>query len=299
MNQLAWCNGRLISDDELFVNVSDVGFTLGVTVSEQLRTFNGQLYQLDEHMNRLQRSLQAIGIEDIDLTVLRDEARTLAAHNHSLLQPGDDLGLTLFATPGLPVGTAGPKRTVAMHTAPVSFHRWADKYENGESLVVTSVRQVPASCWPPHLKCRSRMHYFLADREAVQKQPGARALLLDQDGFVAEASTASVLVFRAEEGLVAPPEEKVLPSVSVGVIKRIAGELDLPFIHRDLTVDDVHSADEVMLTSTSPCVLPVTSVDAQSISGGKPGDTFHQLVAAWSALVGVDIAAQAKQFSAR
>lgn len=300
MNQLAYCNGHLIPHEKLSVSVTDVGFTLGVTVSEQLRTFNGKLFQLDEHIQRLGQSLQAIGLPNIDLEHLKNEATTLAAHNYSLLEPGDDLGLTLFVTPGSAAADAElAKPTVAMHTAPVSFQRWANKYQAGESLVVTSVRQVPANCWPPHLKCRSRMHYFLADREARQKESGARALLLDQDGFVAEASTASVLLFRADEGLIAPPEAKVLPSVSVGVIKQLTEALQLPFVHRDFTVDEVHAADEVFLSSTSPCVLPVVSVDGTNISDGKPGATYQEILAAWSARVGVDIAAQATQFAQR
>ncbi len=299
MNQLAYCNGRLIPHEKLSVSVTDVGFTLGVTVAEQLRTFRGKLFQLNEHLQRLGDSLKAIGLPNIDLEKLKSEAGTLAAHNHSLLKPGDDLGLTIFITPGLATDAECAEPTVAMHTAPVSFHRWASKYEDGESLVVSNIRQVPASCWPPHLKCRSRMHYFLADREARQKESGARALLLDQDGFVAEASTASVLLFRADEGLIAPPEGKVLPSVSVGVIKQLTEVLKLPFIHRDFTVEEVYTADEVFLSSTSPCILPVVKIDGRNISDGKPGGTYHKIYSAWGSRVGVEIAAQARQFSQR
>ena len=302
MDQLAWLNGERVPSERLSVSVTDAGFVQGATVSEQLRTFDGQLFQLDEHLQRLSHSLQIIGIDDLDMAVLKNAARSLASDNYRLLQPGDDLGLTLFVTPGPYAAFASTRdsgATVGMHTAPIGFHRWNKKYATGETLVVSTIRQVPASCWPPELKCRSRMHYFLADREAAKIRPGARALLLDQDGFLAEASTASVVLFRADEGLVAPMEEKILPSVSVGVLKSLAQELDIGFRHRDLTPDDLVSADEMFLSSTSPCLLPVIAVDDSPIGAAVPGKMFRSMIDAWSRLVGVDIVGQATTFANR
>jgi branched-chain amino acid aminotransferase len=302
MNQLSWLNGELIPAEQLSVSVVDAGFVQGATISEQLRTFSGRLFQLDEHMERLDHSLQIVGINNVNVAALRSAATTLAAHNYSLLQAGDDLGFTLFVTPGASAAVTSanqPDATVAMHTAPIAFHRWSETYSLGEALVVSRIRQVPANCWPAELKCRSRMHYFLADREVARMQPGARAMLLDQEGFVAEASTASVVLYRADEGLVAPMQEKVLPSVSVGVLKSLARELDVGFCHRDLTVDDVISADEVFLSSTSPCLLPVVTVDGEQIGSGVPGQIFHRMITAWSRLVDLDIVAQATRFTNR
>ena len=302
MDQLCWLNGEWISAEQLSISVVDTGFVLGVTVSEQLRTFGGRLFQLDEHLRRLSQSLLIIGIDGLDMDELKDAAMSLAAHNHGLMHPKDDLGLTIFVTPGsmaASVSADSAKATVAMHTAPVSFQRWSDKYATGETLVVSSVRQVPASCWPPELKCRSRMHYFLADREAARIKPGARALLLDQDGFLAEASTASVVLHRPDEGLVAPPAEKTLPSVSVGVLKSLAAEAGIEFQHRDLTLEDVRTADEMFLSSTSPCLLPAVTVDDAPVGDGKPGPVFQQLIDRWSRLVGLKIVDQAVAFSSR
>jgi branched-subunit amino acid aminotransferase/4-amino-4-deoxychorismate lyase len=282
--------------------VFDPGFVQGVTVSEQLRTFGGTLFELDQHLQRLSRSLQIVGLTDIDLDSVRTQALAIASHNHSLLQPGDDLGLTIFVTPGCATSAPGGQHagpTIGIYTTPLPFHRWSNCYTGGESLVVSSVRQSPGNCWPEELKCRSRMHYYLADQEARRKKPGARALLLDQSGFVAEASTASVLAWRQDEGFVAPPVEKVLPSISVRVIKRLAAELSLNFVHRDLTVEDMLTADEVLLSSTSPCLLPVLSIDQTTIGNGQPGPIFQQVLSAWNQLTNTDIAAQAVQFATR
>src|SRR5690606_15089688 len=105
--------------------------------------------------------------------------------------------------------------TVCLHTRRLPYAHWADKYEVGEALATTPVLQAPGECWPPALKCRSRMHYYLADREAAARFPGARALMLDAGGFATEASTANVLVYRAGVGLLTPPRAKILPGISL------------------------------------------------------------------------------------
>lgn len=177
MSRLAYLNGQFIPEESITVPVYDAGFVQGITVAEQLRTFGGKLFRLDQHLRRLQRSLEIIRITDVDLISLGKAAQTLAEHNHQLLAAGDDLGLSLFVTPG-PYPTfapPGPQRpTVGMHTYPIPFHLWNGKYASGERLIVSSVRQVPNNCWPLELKCRSRMHYYLADREAREREPDAR-----------------------------------------------------------------------------------------------------------------------------
>jgi branched-subunit amino acid aminotransferase/4-amino-4-deoxychorismate lyase len=302
MPRLAYLNGQFVPEASLSVPVYDAGFVQGVTVAEQLRTFGGKLFRLDQHLERLRRSLEIIRISDIDLASLGEAAQELASLNHKLLAPGDDLGLSLFVTPGAYPAFAppGPREpTIGMHTYPIPFHLWNDKYSIGERLVVSSVRQVPNNCWPLELKCRSRMHYYLADREARDREPGARALLLDQDDFIAEASTASVILFHEGEGFLSPPREKILPGVSVGVLEELAREMGIAFLHRDLTVDDVYSSDEVILCSTSPCLLPVVSLDGRPIGAGVAGKVSQQAVAAWSRLAGLDLVEQANRFARR
>jgi branched-chain amino acid aminotransferase len=306
-HEIAYLNGKFIDAPELVVPVYDTGFVLGVTVAEQVRTFRGRLFRLESHLRRLSHSLRVIDVEPgIDLDQLAEAARELAARNHALLDPEDDLGLSIFVTPG-PYSTMaesarrdgrrGPM--VCMHTYALAFHLWVGNYQRGQSLAVSSVRQVPPDCWPPELKCRSRMHYYLADLQARRMQPSARALLLDHDDHVLEASTANIIIFRRGEGIISPPQEKILPGISVGVIGALAEQLGVGFHHRDLTVEDVRQADEVMLCSTSPCVWPVTELDGQPIGHGKQGEICHRLLAAWSELAGLDIVAQATKFSHR
>ncbi len=300
---IAFLNGQFVAADQMKVSVVDVGFVQGVTVAEQIRTFGGRLFRLDQHLARLQRSLDIVGVDPgMTADELRTTAIELAAKNHAILTTGDDLGLSIFVTPGPyatynPQGTAGP--TIGMHTYPVPFSLWADKYEQGQHLVTAGTRQVSPLNWPPELKCRSRMHYYLADREARSADPLARAVLLDLEGYVSEASTANILAYYLESGVVSPPKDTILPGFSLATLHELADVLEIPFRYERLTPDDLARADEILLCSTSPCILPVVRLDGKTIGKGEPGSIFRRLLAAWNELVGVDIAAQARRFAKR
>ena len=300
---LAYWNGRFAPFSQVCLPPYDAGFVQGTTVGEQLRTFGGRLFMLDEHLARLRRSLDVIGVRPaVSLGTLAEISRSLARHNHALLADGDDLGLSIVVTPGVysafACGARGGPTTLVM-TYPLAFELFASLFERGQPLVVTSIRQVPADCWPPELKCRSRMHYYLADREAREREPGSRALLLDHDGFVTEASTANVVAYFAGEGLVSPPKEKILPGISVARLADIARSIGIDFHLRPLSPADLARSDELFLTSTSPCIVPCARLDGQPIGDGRPGPVFRRLLEAWGRDVGVDIAAQAARFAHR
>jgi branched-subunit amino acid aminotransferase/4-amino-4-deoxychorismate lyase len=143
------------------------------------------------------------------------------------------------------------------------------------------------------------MHYYLADRQAAAVDPRARALLLDAQGLVSETSTANLLTYNAGDGLTSPPLTKILQGISLSVVVELVRQAGVATQQRDLSVDDVISADEVFLSSTPMCLLPVTRLNGRPIGAGQPGELFHRLIAAWSDMVGIDIVRQAERFSSR
>jgi branched-subunit amino acid aminotransferase/4-amino-4-deoxychorismate lyase len=293
----AYLNGAWIPRAQLAINVEDAGFLLGTTVTEKLRTFRGSVFRLDEHLARMRRSLEIVGLDSGAIAGALAAAIPEFVQRHEGQIPAEsDWSITAFATPG--VGD-GSRPTICVHGDPLPFERWAGQLEHGLPVVVSEIRQVPDNCWPSELKCRSRMHYYLADRAAAARQSGARAILLDQDGRVAEATSANVLVYRQHEGLSSPPDDHILVGISLGVVHELAGKLGVPFMRRRLTIEELQKADEVMLASTSVCLLPVVECDGQPIGEGVPGPMFKRLLAAWSKMVGVDIAGQARRFGIR
>ena len=297
----AFLNGKFLPAKQVAIPLTDAGFVLGATLAEQLRTFHGRIYRTDEHLARLWRSLELLHVAPrLTRAEVAAAAEELVARNHRLLHAEDDLGVSIVITPGAYPGYGGSAASeplVCLHTYPLQFQFWAEKYRVGQRLRTTSVEQVPERCWPRGMKCRSRVHYYLADHQAAELEPGARAVLLDEHGRVTEASTANILLYRADMGLAAPPRGAVLPGISLATVVELAAELGIPYAERELLPDDLATADEVLLSSTPLCLLPATSLNGKLIGPGKPGAVFQRLIQAWSKRVGLGIVGQAERFA--
>lgn len=295
MNEpLVYLNGRLVPASTASLAIYDAGVVLGATVSELTRTFRKQPFRLDEHLQRLFRSLRYtrmdIGMSEGELRKITDE---LLAHNGLLLDEADDLGVVHFVTAGeypTYAGLAGKRSepTVCVHTFPLPFELWARKMRDGVHLVTPSIRHVPPQCYDPKMKQRSRMHFYLADKEAQLVDPEASALLLDVDGNVTETAAANFLL--VDHGvIVAPTTRNSLPGVSRATVIELAGQLGIPFAERDLQLFHALNADEAFLSSTPYCLMPVTKINGLPLAVGP---IYRRLLAAWSQTVGLNIEQQ-------
>jgi branched-chain amino acid aminotransferase len=296
---LAYLNGRMVPVSEARLPVFDAGVVQGVAIAEQCRTFKRRPFRLNEHLDRLFRSLHFwgwdIGLEKKDLA---DISEKLVADNGKLLAAGDELGVIQFVTPGPYATYAGMSEqpashspTVCVHTFRLPFELWSDRMQYGARLVTPVVRHVPPQCYTPHIKHRSRLHFYLAEREARLNDREAWALLLDLKGKVTETNGANFLIIK-KGVIVSPTTNNILPGVSRDVVIEIALKLGIPFVERDFSVSAAKSANEAFLTSTPFCLMPVTSIDGHAVGNGKPGPVFQRLLECWSTEVGVDIKQQ-------
>lgn len=303
---LVYLNGKLVPASQAHLAIFDAGIVLGATVTEMTRTFRQEPYRLDDHLDRLFRSLK---YTRMDVSITKPElaavSRELIAHNAKLIDPEDELGLIHFVTAGeFPVyaGSAGRAArltpTICAHTFPMPFELWVNKLDAGSHLVTPSIRHVPPQCYDPKMKYRSRMHYYLADKEAQLVDPDASALLLDLNGNVTETGGANFLI--VERGtIVSPTLTNTLPGISRATVIELAKKLGIPFVEKDIQVHSVMNADEAFTATTPYCILPVTKINGVPIGDGKPGPIWRKLLAAWSDLVGVDIEAQMRSIAKR
>jgi branched-chain amino acid aminotransferase len=288
---LAFLNGSFMPQSEAALPLHDAGFVMGVTVTDLCRTFRHRLYRWPDHLARFRRSCEATDIavkfEDADITRL---ANDLVQRNCKHIAPAADLAVVLFATPG-PIGSylglsgaAGDDPTFGMHTVPLPFERyrpWIAK--GGARLRTPPTRQVPIECVDPHIKQRSRMHWWLA---AKQVGTDAQALLLDVNGHVTETASSNFILVR-NETLISPRRECILEGISMNVLAELAAQLQIPMEHRDLTLDDCYAADEALLTCTSYCIAGVGQLNHHVMNW--PGPMLRRLVEAWNKEVGIDI----------
>src|SRR5262245_26179055 len=253
----AFLNGRFMPAWEAHLPLYDAGFVLGATVTDLCRTFRQQLYRWEDHLRRFRASCRLahidVNIDDLEITRL---ARELVQRNTASFSPTIELCLVLFATPGPigyyhgePGGAGDGAPTFGMHTFPLPYARYRRLIEHGADLIVPAVRHVPASCVDPQIKQRSRMHWWLADREVQAAHPGAIALLLDEQGHVTETAAANFLIVKRGT-IFSPPTGTVLRGVSLQVVRELSERHGIAFEERPLSAEECLSADEALLTST-------------------------------------------------
>jgi len=296
---LAYLNGRISPISQTSLSIFDMGIVMGASVTEMGRTFHHEPFRLKEHVDRLFRSIRHVGFE-VDLTreSVVDLARELIDHNSRLILPHHDLGVSMFVTAGTSLiytGYAGMathrKPTICVHTFPLPFELWAEKYTAGQHVVTPSIRHLPPECLDPKIKSRSRMHWYLADEQARLVDPRAIALLLDRQDNVTETSTANFFIVQPGK-LVTPTGRNTLHGISQQVVAELAEQFDLQYEQRDLQTYDVVNAEEAFTTSTPYCILPVTMINGRPIGSGRSGPVYDLLLKAWSQMVNLDIAGQ-------
>lgn len=292
----AYLNGEWLPLSQARLSILDLGLQ-GIAVAEMIRTFHHRPFRLEQHLQRLQHSLEAVGFDPgLSLSELADIGERLVRENSRLIPAAHDLGLVYFVTAGVNptyLGAAGGqlrRPSVGVQTFPLPFELWAAKYEAGQRLVIPQIRQLAAEALDPTIKHRSRLHWHLAEREARLVDPQANALLLDQQGHLTETASGNLCVVRG--GVILTPAENALKGVSLQVVAELAADLEIPLRRVDLPPSDALAADEVFTTSTPYCLLPVTWLNGCEIGDGAPGPVFRKLLATWSELVGVDIAEQ-------
>ncbi|MCH8206667.1 MAG: aminotransferase class IV [Chloroflexi bacterium] len=294
MEYLIWLNGEHVPRSEAKISMMDRGFRMGDVVFDTSRTFNGKIFRLREHLDRLYRSLKYIRIDPgISIERMEELTEDLVQRNESLRQPGDDYMITQIVTRGDrgPV-TQPPKPNVAIWIDPIDFPRYAPLFNDGAHVVIPRTRAYSSMQVDPKIKHYNRLNFVLAELEATDVDPEAFPVLLDTDGNVSESTGANFCI--VTDGVLKTPDDgATLQGVSQMTLLELAGQLGIPTSVEALQPYDVYTADEAFLCSTPYCLLPVGRVDNRQIGDEVPGPVTRQLLAAWSELVGLDIVDQA------
>ncbi|HXD87074.1 MAG TPA: aminotransferase class IV [Urbifossiella sp.] len=323
---LAYLNGRLLPFAEAALPLADAGFAFGATVVDNARTFRHKLFRWPDHLARFRRDCQTCYIplqqSNEQLTATADE---LISHNASLLPPGGELQLVTFATPG-PLalyGTAGswvapasnrcetdstgwkpvsPSKapTLGMHTYPLPFARYRRFFTEGAVLAAAGFQSsARADALSPTVKHRSRLSWWiteqrLRDPESPFYKPGAVAVMMNGSG-PGDTAIGSILSV-ADDSVIAAEEGSVLESISVRVVAELCADMGIPFRRRPLdpVAENEDAIKEVLLAGTGFCLAGVRefALREESRRYAWPGPIYQKLLAAWSELVGVDIAQQ-------
>ena len=289
----AYFNGEWMAYGDVRIPPTDRGFSLGDLVFEVERTFGGKPFRLEQHIDRLYRSLTYVrmsaGMSAQEMTAITEEAVERAKADHPEV---GDFSMRQIVTRGTVDLFDPPSPTVLIHVGEQGFW-YADLYDTGMHGVIAKTRAYSPQALDPKIKHYSRMNFVLAHQEAHDVEPGAWPILLDDRGFLAEGNGQNVFIV-TDGALRTPTDYAALQGVSRGMTIDLARQLGIPLIEEDLQPYDLYTADEAFWTTTSMCVMPMTMVDRRPIADGKPGPMSQRLLAAWSEAVGVDIVGQAQ-----
>jgi branched-chain amino acid aminotransferase len=278
-------NGKLVHRDQAGVSPFDSAVQGGDAVWEGLRLYNGRIFKLTEHLDRLRSSALALAFASIPSaeTITAELRRTLAANG---MRDGVHIRLTL--TRGVKY-TSGmdPRLNVAGPTL-IILPEWKNPvYDTaGITLITSSVRRFPPDCLDPKIHHCNLLQSILAKIQA--NVAGADdALMLDLRGFVAE--TNATHVFLVARGEVLTSHETACPEgITRGTVLEICRTEGIPWREKDLSLTEVYRADEMFCTGTMGELAPVLTVDGRTIGTGAPGSLTLRLTELFRRRVAVE-----------
>jgi branched-chain amino acid aminotransferase len=278
-------NGRLVHRDAAGVSPFDSAVQGGDAVWEGLRLYEGRVFKLDEHLDRLRGSALALAFTDIPPRerIVEEIRRTLEVNG---MRDGVHVRLTLTRgvkyTSGMDprLNRGGPTLIVlAEHKAPVYSRE-------GITLVTSTVRRPPPDCLDPKIHHCNLIPSILAKIQA--NAAGADdALMLDPRGFVAETNATHVFV--VDRGAVRTGFTTACPEgITRATVLEICRRHGIPCGEKDLSLTEVYRADEVFCSGTMGELAPVTAVDGRAIGDGKPGPVTRRLTELFRELTGTE-----------
>jgi branched-chain amino acid aminotransferase len=292
---ISYFNGEWIPKDECKISMDNRGFRLGDAVFEVDRTYGGKFFNMDDHMDRLFRSLK---YTRMDPGISRDEMKQITSEaverNWHLVPEGSDMNVRQVVTRG--EGSSvndGSPATVFVAAYPMGFDRYAHLYDEGAHVVFARTRSYHPDSLDPKVKHVSRMNFVLAELEASDVDPDSWPVLLDLDGNISEGTGFNFWVV-TDGKLRTAGDRTLLQGVSRKTLLSLADELGIPVELDDIQLYDAYTADEAFVSGTSHCLLPVSKLDNRPIDGDVPGPVVSRLLAAWSERVSVDLIGQAQ-----
>ena len=272
---LIYFDGELIPKEAARVSVYDHGLLYGDGVFEGIRSYDGKVFRLEQHLDRLYASAQAIALkiplskEEMGEAVLK----TLRANKLR------DAYIRLVVTRG--IGDLGldprkcPKPTIFIITDKIKLYP-KEFYENGLEVIVTKTKRNIREALNPGIKSLNYLNNILA-RIEVNRANMAEGIMTNIEGYVAEATADNVFIVRNKEVITPPTEMGALRGITRDAVLEIAETLGIKAHELPFTVKELYEADECFLTGTAAEVISVVKVDDKNIGDGKPGEITLKL----------------------
>ena len=288
MAEIIYLNGHLIPRSRAKLSPFDHGFLYGYGLFETMRAYDGCIFRLDHHLTRLHQGAEMLGL--VHNVIASEAKQSLEAACLETLKANKlrnaRIRLTLSAGEGDmtpdPGTCSDPTILVtARNLTPLP----SEKYEQGFIAVLSSMRRDSQSLLS-RLKSTCYVNNILARMEA--KAAGAdEAILLNEQGYLAEGSTSNVFLVNKEMLITPSLESGILPGITREAVLEIAQIVNIKTVERETVPNELTEADEAFFTNSILEIMPLTWFDGKPIGTGKPGQLTKKLMAAYKKLVNV------------
>jgi branched-chain amino acid aminotransferase len=282
MSDLVYINGAMVAKEKAYVSLYDHGLLYGDGLFEGIRTYNGRVFKLDEHLERLSYSAAALLIPmPVTQPVLRGSVLELCkANNH---QSGY---IRLTVTRGTGLGL-DPKHinnnaNIYISTEQLSLYP-AALYETGLVMITASNRLPPFDVIDPRIKCTGKYTNNIQAKLEANRIGAGEAVMLNHQGYVCECTGDNIFVFHGEVLKTPPAHSCGLMGITRNTVLSLARENGIPVEETMLTQYDIYNADECFLTGTGAEVIPAIELDARQIGSGLAGHHTKELIALFRA----------------
>lgn len=312
-------SGEWVPESKAAIHIYDSQFMFGDGVFEMVRTFNHRFFLLDEHIDRLFKSMRFL---DIPITKTKEEVRSLCheafERNSSFFKKDingftEECRLMLNVSRG-PLGIYKevfelqkgenwnePTWIINVWELSKTSKTLAHYFVTGVNAVIPEQRQIPSRLLENKVKNRSRMHYQVANLQMKPYGKDAMPLLLDEDGFVAESTGANFLIVKNNKIVSPEPRNMLRGSSMIYVLETLAPQLGIEVEYKNFEPYDVLEADEAMFTGTFVNLLPCNRLNGKylndKVKGNPMGDLTKKICDQWSKNVGMDIIQQIKHWA--
>ena len=264
-----YINGQIVPQEDAKISVFDHGLLYGDGVFEGIRAYNGKIFTLDEHLDRLYDSATAISLKIPITKAEMAEAikQTMKANNLT------DSYIRLVVTRGVgklgldPNKCATPQIIIITDT--IELYSKA-LYEKGLDIVTVTTIRNHFSALDPKIKSLNYLNNILAKIESIQAGAG-EALMLNKDGYVAECAGDNIFIFKNNILRTPPSSAGILVGITRNVVMKLATEMGVQVREELMTRYDLYIAEECFLTGTAAEIIPVVKIDGRTIGTGKPG----------------------------
>lgn len=276
-------NGKWVGPGEALVPVEDRGYQLADGVYEVVRVYGGRAFALQPHLDRLARSAAEL---EMDLPLTLDEVGALVkeAPGRRGVEDGQVyIQVTRGAAPRVHHFPEDARPSLVVYASPLR-RQPAALYETGADAVV-----VPDERW---LRCDIKSINLLPNalaKERARRAGALEALLLREGVGMTEGSSSNLFIVRDGRLETAPASRWILRGITRDIVLELAAQAHIPAAERFFSKEELLSADEAFVTSTTMEVMPLARVDGQAIGAGRPGPVTKTLMAAFRERVRAEI----------